>query len=130
MSRATLFPSLEEALFLHLRLLERFGGAPGLRDGGLLESALARPASGYYPSLSMQAAALLQSLARNHAFLDGNKRMAFALAAVFLEANGWVLAVDVGEAERFLVQRVIVGHAELEEITAWIEGHLEEAGGA
>ena len=125
MSRSTLFPSFEEALSLHRVLVERFGGAPGLRDGGLLESALARPKSGYYDSLSSQAAALLQSLARNHAFQGGNQRMAFALAAVFLETNGWSLVADAADAEEFLVGRVIKGHADLDEITAWIEERLE-----
>jgi len=79
-----LYPTLEEAVHLHGRLLERFGGRPGVRDLGLLESALARPRSGYYRSLSEQAAALLQSLVLNHCFVDGNKRMAFALAMTFL----------------------------------------------
>ena len=125
MSRSTVFPSAEEALYLHQRLLERFGGAAGLRDGGLLESALARPQSGYYQTLSAQAAALLQSLARNHAFLDGNKRIAFALAAVFLDTNGWSLLADADDAEELLIGRVIKGHAELDEITAWIEARLE-----
>ncbi len=79
----------------------------GVRDLGLLESALARPRSGYYASISEQAAALLQSLAGNHAFVDGNKRGAFAATAVFLRMNGYKLVVDADEAERFLIEDVI-----------------------
>ncbi len=120
----TLYPTLEEALFLHGRLLERFGGAPGPRDLGLLDSALARPRSGYYRSLSEQAAALLQSLALNHCFVDGNKRMAFALAAVFLRMNGTSLRVDAEAGERFLIDEVIVAKADLAVITAWLEARM------
>lgn len=123
----TLFPTLEEVLYLHHRLLERHGGAPGVRDLGLVESALARPRSGYYRSLSEQAAALLQSLAGNHAFVDGNERVAFATTAVFLRLNGYRLVVDPGPAERFVIDRLIVGRADLAEITAWLEAHLTPA---
>ena len=125
---STLFPTLEEALHLHGRLITRFGGLEGVRDLGLLESALARPRSGYYASLSEQAAALMQSLAGNHAFVDGNKRMAFALSAVFLDVNGFALDVEADGAEAFLVDRVIVGHADLREITAWLESHMRPHG--
>jgi death-on-curing protein len=124
----TIFPTLEEALYLHDRLIERFGGSPGVRDLGLLESALARPRSGYYESLSLQAAALMQSLSQNHAFIDGNKRVAFALTAVFLHLNGYRLVVGADAAERFLIDRVIVAKAELEQIAAWIEKHLRSRG--
>lgn len=123
----TLFPTFEEALHAHRRLVERFGGAPGLRDPGLLESALARPRSGYYESLSLQAAALMQSLARNHAFVDGNKRVAFALPLTFLRQNGWRVVCSADDAERFVIERVIAAHAELDEIAGWIESHLQRA---
>jgi death on curing protein len=127
MATQTLYPTLAEVLYLHRRLIERFGGGGGVRDAGLLESALHRPRSGYYGSLSEQAAALLQSLARNHAFVDGNKRVAFATCAVFLRMNGFKLAVDADAAEAFLVGRVIEGQAELAEITAWLEGVMAPA---
>lgn len=125
--RHTIYPTLEETLYLHARLLERYGGRPGVRDLGLLESALARPRSGYYDSLSLQAAALLQSLARNHSFVDGNKRVAFAMTAVFLTLNGHRLAVTADDAEDFLVEDVIRGKAEIEVIAAWLEKRLRKA---
>jgi death-on-curing protein len=121
----TTYPTLEEVLHLHERLLERFGGRGGVRDPGLLESALARPRSGYYRTLCEQAAALLQSLALNHAFVDGNKRVAFATCAVFLRLNGFRVVVDADSAERFLIDDVIASHVPLERIVAWLEAHLE-----
>ena len=121
MARETVFLSVEEMLESHRQLIERFGGAGGVRDPGLLESALARPRSGYYASLSEQAAALLQSLAGNHAFVDGNKRISFAAAAVFLRMNGYALVVDADEAERFLVDDVIVGRVDVAAIAEWME---------
>lgn len=124
MAQQALFLTLEEVLDLHHQLIARFGGLAGVRDPGLLESALARPRSGYYSSLSEQAAALMQSLAGNHAFVDGNKRVAFAATAVFLRMNGYALAVDAGDAERFLVDQVIVARVDLAAIARWLEQHL------
>lgn len=119
--RFTFYPTTEEILHLHRRLLERFGGRGGVRDHGLLESALARPRTGYYQSLSEQAAAYLQSLACNHAFTDGNKRVAFSTAAIFLRLNGYRLRLDPDMAEQFIVDEVIGRHVELSGIAAWLE---------
>lgn len=124
MARETLFLSVEEVVELHRQLIERFGGTGRIRDPGLLESALARPRSGYYSTLSEQAAALMQSLAGNHAFVDGNKRMAFAAAAVFLHMNGYRLDVRAAEAERFLVDQVIMARVDVGAIAEWLERHL------
>ncbi len=119
-----LYPTLEETLELHRRLLERFGGRVGVRDIGLLQSALHRPQSGFYETLSMQAAALMQSLALNHAFVDGNKRVAFALTAIFLRMNGYRLKVDADNGESFLIDKVIEAKVELDVIAKWIEKHM------
>lgn len=121
---ATVFLTLAEVLALHRDLIRRFGGNGGVRDPGLLESALARPRSGYYETLSLQAAALFQSLCQNHAFVDGNKRVAFSATAVFLRVNGHRLVVSADDAERFVIDRAIVGRAELDEIATWLERHL------
>ena len=122
-----LFPTLEEALYLHERVIERFGGSTGIRDKGLLESALARPRSGYYTSLSEQAAALMHSLIRNHCFVDGNKRVGFALAAIFLKMNGYKIVVPPDEAERFIVESIIKKSADVQEIASWLEKFIEQA---
>jgi death-on-curing protein len=122
--KETFYPTLEEALYLHEILIQRFGGKSGVLDHGLLESALARPRSGYYSSLSEQAAALMQSLAMNHLFVDGNKRMAFALTAVFLRINGLKLTVSAKEGVRFVEHDLIAEKASLAVITDWIEAHV------
>ena len=69
---------LAEVLAIHTDQIERYGGSQGVRDPGLLEAALFRPQTGYYVDLIEEAAALWESLAQNHAFIDGNKRVAFA----------------------------------------------------
>jgi death on curing protein len=120
----TLYLSLEEVLTLHAALLARHGGAPGVRDKGLVESALARARSGYYGSLSEQAVALLQSFAMNHAFVDGNKRVAWASSMVFLRMNGYRVRVSADAAERFLVDQIIVGRAEIAASAGWLESHM------
>lgn len=120
----TEYVSLEEALEMHRILLERHGGSAGVRDVGMLESALMRPRSGYYESLSQQAAALLQGLATNHPFVDGNKRVAFAVAATFLDANGFELHVTGSVAERFIIQRVIKKHLDVHAIAKWLEKYM------
>src|SRR5271170_4090654 len=84
----TEYVTTADALFFHKILIERYGGDPGIRDPGALEAALHRPQTGYYDTLTHQAAALLESLIQNHPFVDGNKRVAFAVADVFLRING------------------------------------------
>jgi death-on-curing protein len=123
--RETLYPTLEEALYLHEILIQKFGGAPGVLDKGLLESALARPRSGYYRSLSEQAAALMQSLAMNHPFVDGNKPVAFALTAVFLSMNGLKLTVETRAGVHFIEDTLISQRALLPAIVEWIEAHAQ-----
>lgn len=124
--KATLYPSLTEVIELHKELIERFGGKVGIRDLGLLESALWRPQTGYYKSLSLQAAALLQSLTQNHSFIDGNKRVAFATTAIFLRMNGYRIKVSADEGEDFLIERVIKKKISIEEISSWLERFMEE----
>ena len=121
-----LYPTLEESIELHLRLLERFGGKEGVRDLGLLQSALGRPQTGYYETLSLQAAALLQSLAQNDSFIDGNKRVAFAMTAIFLRMNGYRLIVESDNGEKFMIERLLQAKADLKEITKWLERHMKK----
>lgn len=121
--REAVFLSLEECIRLHDEQIRRFGGSAGLRDPGLLESALARPRSGYYQTLFEQAAALLQSLAMNHCFVDGNKRMAMGCAFIFLDLNGFEIDASGKDAERFLIDKVIVGKADVGGISQWLADH-------
>lgn len=124
--KKTLYLTLAEILELHIRLIERFGGKVGVHDKGLLESALMRPRTGYYQTLTLQAAALMQSLALNHAFIDGNKRVAFASTAIFLKLNGFSLRIAADDGEYFLIERIIKQRVDLDEIARWLERHLEK----
>jgi death-on-curing protein len=126
--KTVLFPTLQETLELHEQLILRFGGSAGVRDLGLLESALVRPQTGYYDTLSMQAAALLQSLCQNHCFVDGNKRVAFACTAIFLRMNGYRLDVKADDGESFVVERIIQKRAAIEDIATWLESCMKKAG--
>ena len=126
MTQTTLFLTLQETLELHDQLILRFGGSKGVRDLGLLESALVRPQTGYYETLSMQAAALLQSLCQNHCFVDGNKRIAFASTAIFLRMNGYRLSVQPDDGESFLIEQVIQKRVTIEAIAAWLEGCMKK----
>ena len=112
---------------MHQQLIQRFGGLKGERDMGLLESALVRPQTGYYETLSMQAAALLQSLCQNHCFVDGNKRVAFAGTAIFLRMNGYHLRVSPDDGESFLIDQVIKKGSSIEDIATWLEDHMKTA---
>src|SRR5712691_6364372 len=91
----------EFIIAVHERLIAEYGGSPGLRDEGLLESALARPMHRFKygnPSLVEMAASYALGIAKNHAFMDGNKRTAFVAAAVFLARNGLRLTASEAEA--------------------------------
>lgn len=96
--------TLTEVLALHLELLGRYGGAPGVRDLGAVEAAVFRPQCGYYQDIAEEAAALLESLLINHPFVDGNKRAAFAAGDVFLRINGWLLKAE----SSWVYQRMMV----------------------
>ena len=95
--------TLAEVLAIHADQIERYGGSEGVRDAGLLEAALYRPQTGYYADLIEEAAALWESLAQNHPFIDGNKRTAFLAAYTFLGINGW----ELNAPEEQVVQMVV-----------------------
>jgi len=123
-SKAVEFLSPDEVLAIHARLIDVFGGRPGIRDRGLLESALHRPRTGYYADLPEMAAALFESLIINHAFVDGNKRVAFFATDVFLRLNGWRLEVDAEEAHAFLTRSLESQTCDFAHLLTWIRQHL------
>jgi len=125
-SNVVQFLSLDEAIAIHERLIDKFGGTPGLRDKGLLESALFRPQTGYYDDLAQMTAALFESLISNHAFVDGNKRVAFFCCDVFLRLNGWKLKVDSNSGYAFIVGSLENSHCDYEHLLPWIQQHLEK----
>ena len=89
MNHETQYLSNIEALTIHVIAIKRYGGAEGVRDFGALDAALFRPRTGYYKDLIEEAAALFESLVINHPFVDGNKRVGFAVTDIFLRINGF-----------------------------------------
>jgi death on curing protein len=119
------FLSLDEASAIHQRLIDAFGGVAGLRDKGLLESALFRPQTGYYDDLAQMAAALFESLIINHPFVDGNKRMAFFACDVFLRLNGWKLEIESNAGHEFIIRSLEQGRCDYDHLVPWIQAHLK-----
>ncbi len=120
--------TLDEVLVIHAELITRFGGKTGIRDPGLLESALYRPQSGYYEDLAEMAAALFESLIMNHPFIDGNKRVAFFATDVFLRLNGWKMKVSDKEAYGFLMRLFESNTCNFDQLLPWIRSLLVRLG--
>lgn len=114
------FLSVEEVLEIHTALIGRFGGTDGLRDKGLLESALYRPQTGYYADLVEMAAAMFESLINNHSFIDGNKRVAFFSTDVFLRLNGYKITVDSKIAYEVLIGLFASNTCDLGHLSPWM----------
>jgi death-on-curing protein len=119
----------EQVLFIHARLIEETGGEHGVLSLGLLLSAVARPQATFdgqelYPTLFSKAAALLENLVGNHAFVDGNKRTAITSAGLFLRMNGYHLTASNQELEDFTLQcaRQLVP---LDQMMVWLDDHSD-----
>ena len=112
--------TLVEVLAMHTDQIERYGGAEGVRDFGLLEAALYRPQTGYYKDIIDEAAALWESLAPNHPFIDGNKRTAFAATYTFLLINGVQLTADSNHAYTFISELYLKGNFSFEALSPWL----------
>jgi len=123
--------SVKDILLLHELQIEKFGGSHGLRDLGLLESAVARPESSFdgedlYPDIFLKGAALVQSLLMNHQFVDGNKRTAMFSVMTFLELNGYEFVAnqkDIVETALWIENK----KPTIEEISMWLEKHTKKA---
>lgn len=115
-----IYPTVAETIETQRLLIEEFGGIHGIRDLGLLESAVLRPQNGYYTNLIDEAAALMESLANNHAFLDGNKRTSFVMTDVLLRLNGYCLSVAPLEAHRFITEAMEKNAFRFPMIREWI----------
>lgn len=124
--RTTEYLSISEVLELHNMTIEKHGGKTGVRDMGLLESALLRCQSGYYNTLAEQGASLLQSLCMNHCFIDGNKRVALLSAIVFFKMNGYNLKASNREIVSFIVNDIIISKIEMEQISDWLSKKLNK----
>lgn len=119
--------TVADVLAMHTVLMQRYGGAVGVRDPGALEAALFRPQTGYYEDIVAEAAALLESLAINHPFLDGNKRIAFAAADVFLRINGWRLQRPPAQIYSEMMQMLESGTFDIAHLDPWLRGFATAA---
>ncbi len=112
--------TMADVLGMHRELMQRCGGAPGVRDPGALEAAMFRPQTGYYKDTVAEAAALLESLAINHPFMDGNKRIAFAAADVFLPINGWRLQRPPMQIHTEMIQMFEAENFHIAHLDPWL----------
>lgn len=116
--------TVAEVIAIHHHQIEEYGGEHGLLNQGSLEAAVFRPQTGYYNDLSEEAAALLESLVNNHAFIDGNKRVGFAAMHTFLLLNGFDLDVSSKAAYEFMVKTMTEGKFRFALIHEWIAAHI------
>lgn len=119
----------EQILFLHSRIISEVGGSHGIHDLALLLSAVGRPQASFegkdlYPDLFSKTAALMDSLIRNHPFVDGNKRTAIASAAMFLRINGFRINVENAEMVRFTMA-CAQSQLPFDQLSSWFEGHSQ-----
>jgi len=116
-----------EVILLHKTLIDNFGGSHGLRDAAALESALARPFQRFddkelYPAVLEKAAALVESVLINHPFLDGNKRIGYALFRIFLAINDIEITASTDNKYEFIID-IASGVLKFEGIVKWLESH-------
>jgi death on curing protein len=116
--------TVAEVIAIHHHQVEEYGGAHGLRNQGALEAAVFRPQTGYYNDIGEEAAALLESLVNNHAFVDGNKRVGFATMHTFLLMNGFDLDISGKAAYEFMIETMEQGKFRFPLIHEWIAAHL------
>jgi death-on-curing protein len=126
---STTYLTLEDVIYIHDEQLRLYGGAAGVRDEGLILSVLLRPQTGYYRDLIEEAAALWESLAMNHGFIDGNKRVAFASMLVFLSINGVDVDADEQATINFIYAHLEAGTFRKDVLDAWLREHASRQGG-
>lgn len=118
--------NIHQILTIYNEVIDETGGSEGIRDIGLLESAVARPQGGFaggefYPDVFSKAAALGYSIIRNHPFVDGNKRTGYMAMRLFLNLNGYDLKVPLEEKYKFVMK--ITQSMEEEFIAQWLKKH-------
>lgn len=116
----TRYLNVEEILYIHQQLIDEFGGSPGLADMDRLESAVMRPQNGFYNDIYEEATALMESLAMNHPFIDGNKRIAFFSVDVFLRINGHYINCDNREAFQYFMDLFKTGKFNFIMLSQWL----------
>ena len=124
----TRYLTLDEVIELHRLAIEQSGGSPGIRDLGMLQSAIAQPPMTFggqelYPTLADKAAAICFSLVMNHPFTDGNKRVGHAAMEVFLVINDHELAAGTDEQERLILE-LAASQLKRDEFAQWVREHV------
>lgn len=122
--------TIPQVLAIHDQMIKRFGGSLGIRDLKLIESAIERPRATFdgedlYPDIFLKAAALMHSLLKNHAFVDGNKRTAYSSCGVFLKLNGYRLE-NMHKKSLEFTMNVENNSLELEEIATWLKKNTKK----
>jgi len=117
--------TITEALAIHADQIKRYGGSSGIRDHGLLDAALFRPQTGYYADLIEQAAALWESLAQNHPFIDGNKRTAFAVTYTFLSVNRITITASAADTFAFISECYASGTFRFQRLLTWLRANTQ-----
>jgi death-on-curing protein len=117
--------TVAEVYQMQHRLIDMFGGLHGVRDKGAVEAAVFRPQTGYYNSVEEEAAALMESLGNNHGFLDGNKRIAFTAADVFLRRNGFYIEVEGAAGYEFINGSMERHEFRFAQILDWLRRHVK-----
>ena len=110
---------------MQVELIERYGGSHGIRDENGLEAAVMRPQNGYYENIIQEAAALMESLAMNHPFVDGNKRIAFNAADTFLRLNGYFIQSDTTDTYQFFIGLFESSSFDFVNLEKWLAKHVK-----
>lgn len=118
-----IYLTLEDALYIHDEQIRVFGGSAGVRDKGLIEAALLRPQTGYYDGVLDEASALWESMAMNHGFIDGNKRVSFACVDIFLELNGYTITAEPDDVVAFIYERLETGTMTKDNLLDWLRAN-------
>lgn len=117
--------TLDDVYHIHDMLIAAHGGATGVRDAGLIEAALLRPQTGYYKDTIEEAAALWESLAMHHGFIDGNKRIGFAVMDIFLDLNDYSITASQQEAETFIYSNLEAGTFNKDTLDIWLRDNTD-----
>jgi death-on-curing protein len=117
--------TVAEVYLMQHRLIELFGGLHGVRDKGAVEAAVFRPQIVYYTSIQEEAAALMESFGNNHGFHDGNKRIAFTVADVFLRHNCFCIEVDATAGHSFIEGSISRQDFHFAQILEWLSRHVK-----
>jgi len=117
--------TVNEVIVIHEYLIDEFSGSSGIRDLPALESALARPQTGHYKNLIEESAALMESLAINHPFIDGNKRVSFFITDVFLRLNGYYIDCDSQSGHNFFMELFEFNKFRFKYLLPWLKKHIK-----